>query len=136
MTENNPSAPPRHVLTWIVAIALGVPAITALILSIAGSNGGSWLLTGVLTTLLVVGLALSRTSSNNLANTLLVVCAFSVVILWSEVGLRAVGLKAENAGAIVFGLVEPSKTIPAIHDPDLFWTLSPEQTGINTVKLH
>jgi lysophospholipase L1-like esterase len=52
--------------------------------------------------------------------------------MWPEMALRALGLSANKAGTVVFGLVEPTGTIPAVHDPDLFWTLSPEQPGINT----
>lgn len=131
MVKDALSVPPTRALSWIAAIALGIPAIAAFTLSTLGSHDGSWLLTGLLTALMAISLAVSRTSSNKFANTLLVISAISVVTLWPEMGLRVLGLKAENAGAVVFGLVEPSRTIPAVHDTDLFWTLSPESPDVN-----
>ena len=56
----------------------------------------------------------------------------SVLILWPELGLRALGWEPDDAGAIHFGYPRPKDLVRLRTDPELFWTLPPGERSTNS----
>ncbi len=117
------SAPDRRFASWIIGIALGVPALAAWWLILAGNEGGSWTLAGLMTGSTAIGVWAARRSTK--AGLFLAVATVGLLLLWPEMALRMAGFRADGAGVVQFGYPRPEVMVRLRRDPDLFWTLPP-----------
>ncbi|HEX5067470.1 MAG TPA: GDSL-type esterase/lipase family protein [Myxococcota bacterium] len=111
---------------WLVPLVQGPPVVAAVALAALRPADASWTFAGALVLLLAAGFAFAWRFGRTRPEWVVAACAFSLV-LWPEVGLRALGLRFDEVGAI-FGIWEP---IAARDHPDFFWTLPPERPEVN-----
>jgi len=121
----------RRVAGFVAAAGLGSTILLAAVVSALRPEHAAWpLALGCAVALLGCALAL-RVAGARAAGPVLAVASLTL-LLWPELGLRAVGYRNDGAGVLQFGYPRPDQMVELQRDPELFWRLSPELEGVNS----
>ena len=115
----------------LVVLALGAPAVTAVVLAAWVPEDGSWPLAGVLVALCALGLWAALLGGRALRGPTVALSVLGGLVAWPEIGLRAGGFRFHPAGVVQFGYPRPTDLVGLAPDEELFWKLAPEAERVN-----
>lgn len=125
------SAPPPHVLPWLVSLLAGPPALAALALAVLRPEDAPWELASSL--LGVWGLLWLLARGAGPRRTRFVLAAVPLLLFaWPEMGLRVAGFRFDHALTVQFGFPDPELMVRLRQDPELFWKLPVGHPGANS----